>query len=316
MASVLIVGGAGFVGSHVVVRCLEAGHDVHVLARPQTSLHRLQEVKAKIQLHRLHLDEREALQRCFAEAKPDCVFHLAVSTRRKEEPGLGDAFGSVKEDLLGLLSVVAAAAEARPAPRIFIRAGSLAAYGRAPTPHAEWQRERPSTTYAAGLVSGAHYVEALQPRLPFPVVTARLSLIYGPSQSEDFLIPSLIRRCLAGERFTVRRPSERRDLLFVDDAVDALHRLSETSARGGSIINIASGHAPTMRETALAILAATGGDPALVDFHPADRSRDVDLCPSPVLAEELIGWKARVSLQQGIEQTVAWWKQALAASTG
>ncbi len=309
MANVLIIGGAGFIGSHLVARFLEEKHTVHVLARPETNLHRLEQVRADIQLHILHLDDRKALQRCFETAMPHYVFYLAAATRRKPEPGLGDAFGSVQEDLLGLLSTIAVAAEARVPPIAFVRAGTLAAYGGTPMPHVETQREVPKTTYAAALVAGAHYVEALQQRLPFPIVTARLSLVFGPNQSDEYLIPSLIRCCLVGEHSIVRRPNERRDLLFVDDAVEALYRLSMVHAQGASIVNIASGHAPTMREVATLIIAASGADPALVEFLRTVTSGDIDLCPSPALAEEVFGWKARITLDHGIARTVAWWRE-------
>jgi nucleoside-diphosphate-sugar epimerase len=172
-------------------------------------------------------------------------------------------------------------------------------------------REMPNTVYAAALVAGGHYVQGLQSRLPFPVVTASLSLTYGPAQSESFLIPSLIRRCLAGEPSTVRHPSARRDLIFVDDVVEALCRLAYADLRGGEVVNIASGNAPTMRETVTRILAATGADPALVEFGNVDNSEDVDLCPSPALARELLDWNAHVSLDEGLERSVAWYRTAI-----
>jgi UDP-glucose 4-epimerase len=311
MARVLILGGAGFIGSHLAARCLNEGHIVHVLARPETSMHRLRQIEGKIRLHTLRLNDREALRRCFAEAEPELVFHLATLTRRKEEPGLSDAFASVNEDLVGLLSTLAVAAEAIPAPKMFIRTGTLAAYGRAPTPHVEFLREMPDTVYAAALVAGGHYVQGLQSRLPFPVVTARLSLTYGPAQSDSFLIPSLIRNCLSEESSIVRHPRARRDLIYIDDVVEALCRLSSSDIPGGTVINIASGNAPTMRETVTQIIAATGADPALVEFRAAEPSEDVDLCPSPALAQELLDWKARVPLHEGIGRTVAWCKAAM-----
>ena len=167
----------------------------------------------------------------------------------------------------------------------------------------------PQTVYAAGLVAGAHYIEALRSRLPFSVVTARLSLTYGPAQSADFLIPSLIRSCLAGQRFTVHHPVERRDLIYVDDAVEALSRIPAADLPTGIIINMASGNAPTMRETAMCVIAAVGADPALVDFRQ-NGSAGVDLVPSPSLAQDLLGWTARVPLPKGIERTVDWWRSA------
>ena len=86
-----------------------------------------------------------------------------------------------------------------------IRAGSLAEYGLAPLPTREEAREEPVTVYGASLVAATHFVGALQSRLPFSVATARLALVYGPSQSIDYLVPLLITRCLAGKNSIVNR---------------------------------------------------------------------------------------------------------------
>ncbi len=314
MAVVLVVGGAGFVGSHLVRQCLHEGDSVHVIVRPSTDLSRLHDLLDRIHLHVVRLDDNRGLRRSMSIASPELIFHLAVSTRRKPEPHLGDAFASVTEDLLGLIAVLAAAADTTPAPRMLIRTGSLAVYGDAPIPHLEVIRERPKSVYAAGLVAGAHYAEALQSRLPFPVVTARLSLVYGPGQSDEFLIPSLISRCLRAQKSLVQNPRVRRDIIFVDDVVKALQCICRSELPGGFIVNVASGHAPTMQEVAQCIVENTAVDPDLVAFRLAGRTHEVDLVPSPSLAEQRLGWKARVPLDEGIGLTVDWWKNKLAAS--
>ncbi len=292
MTIVLIVGGAGFIGSHLVDRCLEEDHTVHVITKPTTDLYRLEGYIDLIHVHQLDINNHGALERLLGEIKPELIYHLAIATRRETAPHLGDAFASVKEDLLGLLSVLAAA-EANGPPRMFIRTGSLADYGRTPVPHVESAREVPQSVYAAGLVAAVHYVEALQARLPFPVITARLSLVYGPDQSDEFFIPSMIKQCLSGRASIVHNPDARRDLIYVDDVVDALRSIAASNLPGGTIVNIASGEAPTMAEVAHCILNATDADPKLVSCKRQDRTHDVDLVPSPLLAKELLGWSAK-----------------------
>ena len=228
MAIVLIVGGAGFIGSHLVDRCLEEHHAVHVITKPTTDLYRLEGHLDCIHVHQLDINNHGALEPVLGEIKPELIYHLAIATRRKTMPHLGDAFASVKEDVLGLLSVLAAA-EASGTPRMFISTGSLAAYGRTPASHVESAREVPQSVYAAGLVAGVHYVEALQARLPFPVITARLSLV---NQSDEFFIPSMIKQCLTGRASVVQNPHARRDLIYVDDAVDALQTIAESNLPG------------------------------------------------------------------------------------
>ncbi len=170
-------------------------------------------------------------------------------------------------------------------------------------------REAPVTVYAAGLVAATRYVEALQPRLPFSVATARLALVYGPRQSTEYLVPWLITRCLAAEHSTVRQPMDRRDLVFVDDVVAALMLMTETRLSGATVINIASGVAPTMRELAELVIEKTGANPDLVECaHGSQPSEGGDLRPSPELAQRLLGWQARTALAEGLERTVNWYR--------
>lgn len=309
---VLITGGAGFVGSHLASRCLERGNIVHVLVRPDTSLERLDAMSDSIEVHQVRLGDGAALASCLAAIRPDCIFHLAARTRRRERPALADAIGSVREDLLDLVTLLVAAGSAPHAPRLFLRTGSLAEYGPGPAPHLETQREQPIDAYASALVAGTHYARMLQPRLAFHVVTARLALVYGPRQSEDFLIPSLIGRCLRGERSMVHHPSDRRDLLYVSDAVDALCRLGDRPPERGAIVNIGTGIAPSMFEVADLILHATRADPSLIDFGPDDSSGGLpDFRASTAHAREQVGWQAHVPAAVGIERTVAWWRAEL-----
>ena len=87
MTRVLIIGGAGFIGSHLARHCIARGAEVHIVARPETELWRLEGILAKLTLHRLDLHDRSTLDRCFAKARPDEVYYLgypaplATSTR-------------------------------------------------------------------------------------------------------------------------------------------------------------------------------------------------------------------------------------------
>ena len=196
----------------------------------------------------------------------------------------------------------------QPPDRI-IRTGSLAEYGLAPLPYREDAREAPVTVYGAGLVAATQYVGALQSRLPFSVATARLALVYGPSQSVDYLLPALITRCLAGEVSIVRRPTDRRDLIFVEDAVGLCSAWLQRRCRRPRVVNISSGVAPMMREVAQLVIEQTGAAPDLIEYkYGGPPSGAADLRGSPELAQRLLGWQARTALAEGLERTVNWYR--------
>ncbi|MDW9634011.1 NAD-dependent epimerase/dehydratase family protein [Sinorhizobium meliloti] len=308
MARILITGGGGFVGSHVAGACLAAGHQVHLIIRPGSDDTRIQGLHGVIR-HNFDLQSEIALKDCLSDAEPECIFHLAARPRRPEASDLSDARDGLREQMQVLTGLLSAAATASRPPRIMVRTGSLAEYGSAPAPFHEDTREVPVNAYGAELVAATHLLGALQRRLPFPVVTARLALVYGAAQSTEYLLPWLVTRCLAGETSMVRHPEDRRDLIYIDDAVDGLLHLAEAQLPGGTIINIGTGIAPTMRDVARLIIAEAGADPTLVEYGPADGSSGIpDFRAATALARNLLGWSASTQLAQGLVRTVAWYR--------
>jgi nucleoside-diphosphate-sugar epimerase len=294
---VLITGSAGFVGSHLARRLVGEGHDVHVLIRPTTDAARLGDMLPAIRVHRLAIDDRAALSACLDEACPTHIFHLAYGTVRRHDRSLASAEASVS-DLADLLALVEAAAASPEPPRCFLRTGSIAEYGEAATPFREDQREQPTTGYAAAIVAGTHYADAIAPSLPFPIVTARLALVYGAGQAEDFLVPGLVSACLARQPFTIRRPLDRRELIHVDDAVEALCRLADVPASGSLVVNIGSGETTGVGELAERIASLVGTDTSFIHRTPQSDPVALQLMTNRMTA--LTGWSPRFGLDEGL----------------
>ena len=299
---VVITGGTGFIGSRLAASHVAAGDEVLAIIRPR-GLVPGRVLPPGVASARIHLEDSEALEKCLQSARPTIVYHLASDTGRDAGMPHASKVHRLTGDLHNLLTLLSAASEVKP--KVFVRAGSLVEYGDGPVPSRESQREQPLTPYATAMVAGAHYARMLQSDLPFPVLTARLGLPYGPWQSDAFLVPWLIQRCLAGERSEVRHPSRRRDLIYVDDVVDGLRALAGGSLAGGSIVNLCTGVAPTMSEVAGLILEATGANPALVSFdnRAASGSGIAIVQGSPDLARATLGWTANTNLRDGLRQS-------------
>lgn len=311
MMRVLITGANGFIGSHLVRACAARGDRVTALVRPGSSVDRLANLPDGIALRRVNLTDQQAMQAIFAECCPDLVFHAAAKTRIPAEPSLSDATDSLHENVVSLLGLLGAAANSKTPPGGVVRLGTIAEYGDNPVPYVETQCARPRDSYGASMLTGTKYLEMLRPRLPFPAVTARLSLTYGPGQTGQQLVPYLLEHLLGGRVARVGRPDDARDLLHVDDAVRGLLLIGSEPQAPGPVVNISTGQATKVRDVAEQLQQLTGAPGALLEFG-SPGTAPIDLVNDPGLMKSCYGWAPEFSVAEGLRNTVEWAMQAQA----
>src|SRR5262245_48986604 len=133
MSSILVTGGTGFIGSHLVRRLVADGARVHVLARAGSSRARLADVESQLAFGQVSLTDQAALRQHLDETRPRVVFHLAGDPAlRCPAADFSDVARSLAHTVSPALTLVAAAATAAAPPALFIRAASLEEYGRGP----------------------------------------------------------------------------------------------------------------------------------------------------------------------------------------
>ncbi len=304
---IAITGGAGFIGSHLARSHVASGDQVDIFIRPGSTPDPARVVSG-VTVHAVPLGSYAELRRSLAGIEPHIIYHLATDAGRHQSASGSLEIAKLTADLTNLLNLISVAADLAVPPRVVIRAGSLAEYGDGALPFSETQRERPKAIYTTCAVAGAHYVSLLQPQLPFPVLHARFALTYGPNQSQEFLVPWLIDRCLRRVPSEIRCPDDRRDLIDVIDLVGGLRAMADRDLEGGTILNLATGQAPTIREVCSLVTAACGVDPALLSFHQAPQSdrRVHALQGATEKAEQMLGWRASIPLSKGLARLVSW----------
>ena len=314
-ARVVVTGATGFLGSHLVRRLVSEGADVHILVRGSSSFGRLRGLEPVLTRWEGDVTNFVSIEQCFRGASPTTVFHLAGNTVSRRRVGDWAAIQqAIDVNLLGTLNVVHAAATSGAPVVSVIRLGGLEEYGTGQTPYLEAQREQPSSPYSASQVAATHVCQALQGHLSFGVITLRPALVYGPGQSSDFLIPALIGALLRGDRFAMSDGTQWRDLLYVDDFVDAAVRAAGRPDLRGTILNISSGTEWQVRDVARQIVAIMGAG-ALLDVaaHPARPGELMHLVASNRSAAELLEWRPVVGLADGLARTVDAYRAAAAA---
>lgn len=312
--SVLVTGATGFLGSHLTRRLLALDHKVHVLARPDSDFRRLRVCRDRLTVWIGDVTDFASMLHACRGARPEAIFHLAGDTSLRALAGdWGSLERAVSGGVGGLMNLLRAANEAAPDLRCLVRTGGLEEYGAGPSPFVESQREAPCSPYSFAQVAGAHLSQMMQPHLPFAVVTLRPTLIYGPDQSSDFLIPGLIHALLRGRRFTLTEGRQRRDLLYVGDFVSAAVTAADRhDSLRGAVLNIASGEGHAIRDIATRIAGMVDAT-ALLDIGGApERATEIfDLVGDAALARAQLGWRPRVSLDEGLARTIAWHREAL-----
>jgi len=304
---VLVTGGAGFVGSHLVRRLLQERARVTVLVQPGAPRTSLDALQAELRLVEGDLTDAAGLARSLADVPCAVVFHLAAWTggrSRADDPAAWTQ--SLRVNTEGTLHLLSALAPRASAITRIVRTGGMEEYGDGEVPYREGQRERAVSPYSASQVAATQAAHPLAERLGLPLVTVRPSLIHGPGQDASFFLPSLIHACLEGRDFEMTQGTQTCDLVFVTDVVEALVLAATVPGVAGRILNAGSGREITVRALAEAVVTLTGTRARLLPGARPERAGEAARRVMDVsLARELLGWNAATSLEDGLRQSIA-----------
>lgn len=301
----LVTGGAGFIGSHLVRALLAKGLQVRVLDNFSTgrreNLHGL-----AVEVIEADLRQAEAVRR--AVQNVDWVFHLAAFISVPQS--LEDPETCFAVNVGGTAILLEACRRAGVGRVIF--ASSTAVYGEPslfPTP--EEALLAPLSPYALSKQIGEQYMRFYWRVFGLPTVSLRYYNVYGPRQRPDSpyaaAIPLFARRLLHSEPLTVYGDGKQsRDFVFVEDVVNA-NLLAAASSVSGEELNVCTGVETSVLDLIQA-LATCAARPPKVHFAPPRTGDIYRSLGDPRKAERLIGFRAQVSLEQGLRQTLDWMK--------
>jgi UDP-glucose 4-epimerase len=296
----LVTGVSGFLGSHLVRKLVNEGHEVLAVARQTSDLWRLNDVREKISFASASLNTIESAHAEIVKFRPNVAFHLAWTG------GNSSAFanqpGQVFENVPGSLALVRMLAEA--GCEVLIYAGSSLEYGRFQIPVLETDISCPSSLYGAAKYGTEILVQGLCQVYGMRFCGVRIFWTYGPMDDERRMIPSVILSLLNGRKPRLTEGTQLWDFLFIDDAIRALTLLSETKGAEG-IFNLGSGEPVSVRNVVKSIRDLI--DPSLeLGFGEVPYGPDqvMHLQSDVRRLSTTTGWKPEISLTEGLRRTV------------
>lgn len=299
---VLVTGATGFVGSYVLRRLTaDPQATVAILVRRGSLTRRIDDVRDRVVRYEADLADPQAVARAAREFKPDAVVHLAwhgVGNKLRNDESQVDNIGHS-------LALLRAGCEA--GAKAFVGLGSQAEYGPCEGPIDEAQPTRPTTLYGAAKLSTCLLADQLCRLYGMRFAWLRLFSAYGPGDSPEWMIPSLILSLAKRRRPALTEGRQLWDYIYVTDAAEAVYQAARNPEASG-VFNLGSGEARTVRHVAERIRDLV--DPSLalgfgeVPYRP-DQVMHLQACIDRLRAAT--GWQPRVPLDEGLRLTVEWY---------
>ncbi len=306
--TVVVTGGAGFIGSALVRHLAARGDRARVIDDLSVGSERyLAGVPCDLLVARI--EDAAAVARALEGA--DAIVHLAA--RAGIPDSVRDPLGTFEANVTRTVELLEAGR--RAGVRRFVHASSNAVLGPHEPPADESVVARPASPYGASKLAGEGYVTAYAATYGLAGCSLRFSNAYGPrSLHKKSVVAAWCRAALAGDPITIYGNGEQtRDFVHVDDLAAAIAAALEApvEAVSGAVFQVGTGRETTVNELA-AGLAAAIGRPVEVRHAPV-REGDLARNASRVdHAAAALGWRAAVGLEAGLRETVAWYRDALA----
>ena len=297
---ILVTGGRGFIGRHVLEQLTNLGVDITAIRRPACSGN-YDYQESRVQWLDCALDDTHNLRQIFSVTRPDVCMHLAWITKSGKYATSAENIKLVNSSL-ELLQISAESGCSR-----FVGVGTCAEYENAVGPLHEKSRTNPQTLYGASKLALRYMGENLAKQLGIQFAWGRVFYVYGPHENQKRVVPAVINTLLDGQIFQASSGEQIRDFMHVEDVASAFVKLCIREEQG--VFNICSSEPKTLRSLLISI-AALLNRPDAIRFGVHEKSA---FDPPYVLGENTrlmtLGWKQRLGIEVGLEKTIQWWQE-------
>ena len=307
MSKILITGSTGFIGSHLIPKLVEKGHDVWTLERYVTG--RYAEPK-NVKTVFGDLREHFAIRNIIRQVQPDFVIHLAAISAVSysyEHPN-----EIIDTNLVGTINLAESCLREVPNFKQFLFASTSETYGNGDSPKIESTPQNPNSPYAISKLAAEKYLLYMKDAYDFPVTVLRPFNTYGRKSDYHFVVEHTIMKMLTEKTCRMGDVSPIRDFMYVDDHVSAYLTCLNNPLAIGEVFNFCTGTGIKIEDMVYLVKKLVGFDGEIVSGTIPKRPLDIDvLIGSYGKAEKVLGWKPQYTLEEGLKKTVDFWRNHL-----
>ena len=297
---VLITGASGFLGSHLCDRLCENNVEVHAVSRTERTSD-----QDSLQWWHGNMEDIEVVQNLFHTIKPDVVFHLSgVVTGAAGAELVLPTFNSLLVTTVNILTVAAKTGCDR-----VISIASLE------EPEPGQNEATPISPYAAAKWASSAYSRMFHQLYQTPVVLVRPFMTYGPGQNVRKIIPSVTLSLLQSEPPKLASGQRQVDWIYIDDVISGMLAAAQVPHVEGCTFDLGSGTLVSIRSVVQQLTNLV--NPQIEPLFGALPDRPVEKVrvANTAYTYDKLGWQPVISLETGLEQTVDWYRQQIAATT-
>ncbi|OAS20520.1 hypothetical protein A8708_18315 [Paenibacillus oryzisoli] len=302
---ILITGASGFVGKRLISFFVNNNYSqIYAISR---DLHNEKQKKDNVSYISCDLEDSEQISCLLTEIRPHYIYHLAADTRPSRE--LKDLHSMIQSNIMGTTNLLSSIVKVSLNIECVILAGTCEEYGLNNQPFDENMVVSPISMYSGTKAAANAITKMFHNLFQVPIVIVRPSLIYGPGQSERFFIPQAIGKLLNHQDFHMTLGEQTRDFIYIDDVVEGLVRISECKTLIGETVNLAYGSSYSLKKIVDKLFSFVNSNSKV--YYGSVPYRPSEIMSFDVSNQKLFthtGWKPQITIEEGIDKTVAYSK--------
>ena len=299
--NILLTGGTGFIGSHLIKRLLTEKHNISLIVRQSTDCWRIKEVTEKV--HYIYSDQSSTrITELFSRNSFDGIIHLATVYKKSHETP--SDIQSMNDSNISLPSLLLSQAVTHNV-KFFINTGSLFEYARSNNPVTEHSPISPYNYYAATKLAFENILSYYCVNYPLKALTLRLFYPYGEMDNEK-IIPLVIKSIINDNPLDITKGEQQLNFTYISDIVEAyvysIRALTSWPEHTYEIINIGQTNTTTLKDI-VSILTRCNHKPSRINVghKPYTPNEIMYFNTSIQKAQKLLGWTPKINIEEGLQ---------------